>query len=103
MHVIESGDEPYVLGEQHAVPEHVASHIPDTRNAELSRLGVHPQLPEVSLNRFPSPFCRNSHFLVVVALRSTRGKCVAEPKTVFPGDSVSDIGERCSTLVSGDH
>ena len=48
--VIERGDEPDLLGEQHAVAEHVAGHVTDADDGE--RLGHHVVTPSSRKWRF---------------------------------------------------
>ena len=36
MHVVEGADELYVAGQEHAVAEHVARHVPDTTTVKSS-------------------------------------------------------------------
>ena len=101
--VVERGEQSNVLGQQHPVAEHVAAHVTDADDGEVLGLGVHTHLPEVPLDRFPRALGGDTHRLVVVAHRSTRGERVAQPEAVGLGDLVGDVGERRGALVRGDH
>ncbi len=101
--VVERGDQPDVLGQQHAVAEHVAGHVADADDGELLRLGVHAQLAEVPLHRLPGAAGGDAHALVVVADRAAGGERVAQPEAVGVGHVVRDVGERGGALVGRDH
>jgi hypothetical protein len=45
--MVEGGDEPDVLGEQHAVAEDVTAHVADPDDREVVGLGVQAHLAEV--------------------------------------------------------
>ncbi len=51
--MVEGGDHADVLGEQHAVAEHVTGHVTDADDGEALGLGVDAQLPEVPLHGLP--------------------------------------------------
>ncbi len=101
--VVEGGDQPDVLGEQHAVAEHVAGHVADADDGEVLGLGVDADLAEVPLDRLPGTARGDAHRLVVVADRAAGGEGVAEPEPVVEGDLVGDVGERRGALVGSDH
>src|SRR5947207_395411 len=75
--VIESGDEPDVAREQHAVAEDVARHVADTSDGKVGLLGVDAHLPEMALDRFPRAAGCDAHRLVIVADRATRCEGIA--------------------------
>ena len=58
MTVVEGGDELDVLGEQHAVAEHVARHVADADDREVVVLDVDAELPEVTRDRHPRALAR---------------------------------------------
>ena len=103
MPVIEGGDQPDVLAQQHPVAEHVAAHVADADDGEVLGLGVDAHLPEVPLDRLPRALGGDAHGLVVVADRSAGGERVAQPEPVGLGDVVGDVGERGGALVGGHH
>ncbi len=100
--VVEGGHQADVLGEQHAVAEHVAGHVADADDGEVLALRVVAQLPEVPLDGLPGAAGGDAHALVVVARRAAGGEGVAEPEAVRLGDLVGDVGERRGALVGGD-
>ena len=100
--MVERGDQPNVLGQQHAVAEHVAAHVADADDGEVLGLGVDAHLAEVSLHRLPRALGGDAHRLVVVAHRTAGGERVAEPESVGLGDVVGDVGEGRGALVGGD-
>ncbi len=95
--------QPNVLGQQHAVAEHVAAHVADTDDGEVVGLGVDAHLAEVPLDRLPGALGGDAHRFVVVADRPAGGEGVAQPEAVGLGDLVGDVGERRGALVGGDH
>ena len=100
--MVEGGDQPDVLREQHAVAEHVAGHVADADDGEVLRLGVDAELAEVPLDRLPRAARGDAHRLVVVARRAAGGERVAQPEAVVDRDVVGDVGERRRALVGGD-
>lgn len=100
--VVEGRDEPDVLGEQHAVAEHVTGHVADADDGEVLGLGVVAQLAEVPLDGLPGAAGGDPHALVVVARGAAGGEGVAEPEAVPDGDLVGDVGEARGALVGGD-
>ena len=100
--MVEGRHEPNVLGQQHAITEHVTAHVTDADDGEVLGLGVMPHLPEVPLDRLPGALGGDAHRFVVVAHRTTRGERVAQPEAVRLGDVVGDVGERGGALVRGD-
>ena len=100
--VVERGDQPRVLGEQHAVAEHVTGHVADADAGEVLALAVDAHLAEVLAHRLPGAAGRDAHRLVVVADRSAGGERVAEPEPVGLRDAVGDVGERRRALVGRD-
>jgi hypothetical protein len=101
--MVERSDEADVLGQQHAVAEHVAGHVADADAGEVLRLRIAAERAEMALDRFPRALRGDAHFLVVVADRAARRERVAEPEAVFGADAVGDVGERRRALVGGDH
>ena len=101
--MVEGGDQPDVLGQQHAVAEHVTAHVADADDGEVLGLGVDPDLAEVPLDRLPRALGGDAHGLVVVAHRSAGGERVAQPEAVGLGDIVGDVGERGGAFVGGHH
>ena len=100
--VIEGGEQPNVLGQQHSVAEHVAAHVTDADDGEVLGLGVHTHLAEVPLHRLPRALGGDAHRLVVVTDRSAGGERVAQPEPVGLRDVVGDVGEGRGALVRGD-
>src|SRR5437763_15117253 len=80
MTVIESGDEPDVAREQHAVAEHVARHVADTSDGKVGLLGVDAHLPEMALDRFPRAAGCDATRLVIVPERAARSERIALPR-----------------------
>ena len=103
MAVIEGGQQPDVLGEQHAVAEHVTAHVADADHGEVLGLGVDAHLAEVPFDRFPGALGGDAHGLVVVTHRTAGGERVTQPEAVGDRDLVGDVGERRGALVRGDH
>ena len=103
MAVVEGGQQSNVLGQQHAVAEHVAAHVADADHGEVLGLGVDPHLPEVPFDRFPGALGGDAHRFVVVADRSAGREGVAQPEPVGLGDVVGDVGKRGGALVGGHH
>ena len=101
--MIEGGEQPDVLGQQHAVAEHVAAHVADADDGEILGLGVDAHLPEVPFDRLPRALGGDAHRLVVVADRTARCERVAQPEAVGLRDFVGDIGERGGALVGRHH
>ena len=100
--VVEGGHDAQVLGEQHAVAEHVAGHVADADDGDLVGRDVAAELAEVPAHRLPGAARGDAHGLVVVADRPARGERVAEPEPVVLRDAVRDVGERRGALVGGD-
>ena len=101
--VIECRHQLDVGRKQHAVAEHVARHVADSKHREVVGLGVGTHLAEVPFHRFPDAAGGDSHLLVVVALAAARGEGVAEPEAVVGGHLVGDVGKGGRALVRGDH
>ena len=101
--VVKGRNQPDVLGEQHAVAEHVTTHVADTGDGEILGLGIDPHLTEMTPDRLPGTLGGDAHRLVVIADRTTGGERVTEPKPVGVGDVVGDIGEGRGALVRGDN
>ena len=87
------------LGQQHAVAEHVAAHVADAHGGEGLGLDVLAHFAEVALDRLPGPARGDSHGLVVVTDRATRGEGVAQPEAVVGGYAIGDVGEGRRTFV----
>ena len=101
--VVERGDQPDLVGEQHAVAEHVARHVADADDGERLGGDVQAELAEVALDRLPGAPRGDAERLVVVAGRAARRERVAEPEAVRLRDGVGRVGERRRALVGGDH
>ena len=101
--VVEGGDQPGVLGQQHAVAEDVARHVADADRGEVLALDVLAHLAEVALDRLPGAARGDAHRLVVVAGRAAGGEGVVQPEAVVPGHAVGVVGEGRRALVGGDH
>jgi hypothetical protein len=101
--VVERGQQPDVLGQQHPVAEHVTGHVADADHGELLGLGVHAELAEVPLDALPRALRGDPHGLVVVADRAARGERVAQPEAVGRGHLVGGVGELGGALVRRDH
>ena len=100
--VVEGRDEADVLGQEHAVAEDVAAHVPDADDRELLGLGVDAELAEVALDRLPGAAGGDAHALVVVAGRAAGREGVVEPEAVVARQAVGDVGELRRALVGGD-
>ena len=74
--MIERSDEPDRFTEQHAVAEHIPTHVADSDDCDRIPLGIDVVLAEVSLHRFPCAASRDAHFLVVIAMGTARRECV---------------------------
>ena len=103
MHMVKRADQLNMSRQQHAVAEHVASHVANPHHGEVCTLDVDTQFSEVSLHRLPTPARRDAHLLMVVASGTTRGEGIAEPEPVVLRHAIGDIRKRGSTLVSRDH
>ncbi len=101
--MVEGGQQPNVLGQQHAVAEHVAAHVADADDGEVLGLGVDAHLAEVPLDRFPGALGGDAHRFVVVADRPAGREGVAQPEAVGLRDLVGDVGERRGAFVGGYH
>ena len=101
--VVEGRDQLDVPGQQHAVAEHVAGHVPDARDREVVGVRVQPQRGEVPAHGLPGAARGDAHLLVVVALRAARRERVTEPEPVSFRDLVRDVGERRGALVRSHH
>ena len=101
--VVKRGDQSDVLGQQHAVAEHVTRHVADAGGGEVLLLGVHAEGAEVALDRLPRAARGDAHALVVIADRSTGGERIAHPEVVVGGDRIGGIGETRGALVGRDH
>ncbi len=89
--MIKGGQKLGLLGQQHAVAEHVAAHVADADHGEGLGLDVLAQLAEVALDRFPSAAGGDAHDLVVVADRPAGREGVAQPEAVILGHAVGDV------------
>jgi hypothetical protein len=101
--VIERRDQADVLAAQHAVPEDVPAHIPDTRDGATRFADIEPDFAEATLDTVPRSARGDTHRFVVVAHRTTGGEGVSEPEVVFGSHLVGDIGEGGRALVGGHH
>ena len=100
--VVERRDQLDLVGQEHAVAEHVARHVAAADDGDRLGLHVHPALGEVALDGDPGALRRDPHRLVVVALRSARGEGVAQPEAALQRQRVGDVGEGRGALVGGD-
>ncbi len=101
--VVERAHQADVLGQQHAVAEHVAGHVADADHGEVLLLAIAAQRAEVALDRLPRTTRGDAHALVVVTHRAARGEGVVQPEAMRAGDAVGGVGERRGALVGGDH
>ena len=101
--MVEGGDQLDVLGQQHAIAEHVARHVAHADDREGRRLDVAAELAEVALHRLPGAAGGDAHLLVVVAGRAARREGIVEPEAMVLRQPVGDVGERRSALVGGNH
>ena len=99
--VVEGGDQPRLIRQQHAVAEHVARHVAHADGGEGRRLDVAVELAEMPLHRFPGALGGDAHLLVVVAGRTARREGVVEPEIEFLADRVGRVGECRGALVGG--
>ena len=68
--MIERGNKANMLGQQHAVAEHVTGHVTDADAGEVRTLTVATQRTEMALDRLPGALRGDAHALVVVADRA---------------------------------
>ena len=92
-----------LLGQQHAVAEHVAGHIAHADHGEGLGLDVLAHFAEVALDAFPGAARGDAHLLVVIAGRTAGGEGVAQPVAVGLGHRIGDIRKGRRALVGGDH
>ncbi len=92
-----------VLGEQHAVAEHVAGHVTHPYAGEVGGLTIDADFTEVTLDRFPGTTGRDSHLLVVITDRAAGGEGIAQPVAILLAYLVGDVGEGGCPLVSRHH
>ncbi len=100
--VVEGDDQAGVLGQQHAVAEHVARHVADAHAGEVLVLAVAPEREEMALDRFPRAARGDAHALVAVAHRAAGGEGVAQPEALVQRQAVGDVGESRRALVCRD-
>ena len=101
--MVERGDEPQIVGQQHAVAEHVARHVADAHHRDRVVVDIEAEDATVPAHALPGAARRDPHLLVVVAVAATRGERIAEPETAVGGDLVGDVAERCRALVGRHH
>ena len=101
--MVERGDEPQVVGQQHAVAEHVARHVADAHRGDRVVVDIEAEDATVPAHALPGAARRDPHLLVVVAVAATRGERIAEPEAVVGGDLVGDVAERRRALVGRHH
>ena len=101
MLVVERRHQPDVRRQQHAVAEHVARHVADSRYGKLLTLNIHAQFAEVPFDALPGAARGDAHLLVVVAGGSAGRERICEPEPALYCDGVRDIRERRRTLVGG--
>jgi hypothetical protein len=99
--VVEGGEQPDLVGQEHAVAEDVARHVADADHGEGIDRRVLAELAEVPLDGFPGTPGGDAHALVVVAGGAARGEGIVEPEAVGPADVVGDVGEGRRALVGG--
>ena len=97
--MIEGRDELDFTRQQHAVAEHVTGHVTDAGDRKRLFLSIDAELTKMSLDCFPSSARGDSHFLVVVACRTTRCEGIIKPETVVARNSIGDIGKGGRALV----
>ena len=100
--MIEGGDEPDRLGEQHAVAEHVARHVAHADHADRLLLHVHAHFREMALDADPGAARGDAHGLVVIAVRAAACESIAQPEVALDGEGIGDIRESRRALVGGD-
>ncbi len=98
--MIERGDEPDLLRQQHPVAEHIARHVADADHVERLFLDVLAHLAEVPLHRLPRALGGDAHGFVVVPDRAAARECIVEPEAVVARQAVRDVGERRGAFVS---
>ena len=101
--MIERRDQPDVPRLQHAVAEYVARHVADSGDGEILALDVDADFAEMALDAFPGAARGDRHFLVIVTGRTAGREGIAQPKAVFLGDRIGDVGKSRSSLVRRDH
>jgi len=99
--MVEGGPQLDVLGQQHAVAEHVPAHVADADDGEGFSLGIDAQLSEMPFNRLPRTLGGDPHLFVVITDRSARGIRIGHPESVFLADRISDVGKRGRSLIGG--
>jgi hypothetical protein len=100
--VIESGDQPDLARQQHAVAEHVAGHVADTGGGEGRGLDVDVHLAEMAFDRFPGAAGSDAHLLVVVTGRPPDAKASSSQKSCS-WECIGGVGEGRRALVGGNH
>ena len=101
--MIEGGEQPDVLAQQHAVAEDVAAHVADPHHGEVLGLRVDVHLPEVPFDRLPRTLGGDTHGFVVVADRPAGRERVTQPESVRLRDVVGDVGEGGGAFVRRHH
>src|SRR5689334_3982601 len=99
--MIERGNESRFRRQEHAVAKDVSRHVTHANTGERLALNVSSHFAKVPLYRFPSAFCGNAHFLVVVTVTSARCESVAKPEAAPLGDLIGVIRKCCRSLVRG--
>src|SRR5690606_16322206 len=97
--VIERGDQSDLSRAQHAVAEHVTTHVADADDGEWLRLCVATHLAVVAADSRPRAARRDAGVLVVVPVRAAGRERVAEPEAGFGSDLIRDIREFRGALV----
>ena len=100
--VIECGDQPDRLGQQHAVAEHVARHVAAAGDGRRVRLNVDAHFEKMALHGNPRAARGNPHLLVVVAVGTAAGEGIAEPEIALQREGIGNVGEGRRALVGGD-
>ena len=80
MHVVKGCNQFSVLRQQHTVTEYVAAMSPIPKQVKSVFGNQYRLRPEMTLNRFPAAFGRDTHFLMVITVTATRCECITEPK-----------------------
>ncbi len=102
--MVERRQQARLLGQQHAVAEHVARHVADADAGEGLDLDIAAvEFAKMALDRFPGAPRGDRHLLVVVAVAAAAREGVAEPEAARFRDAVGDVGEGGGALVGSDH
>ena len=101
--MIERRHQADMLGQQHAVAEHIARHVAHPHHGKVGGLDVGAQFAEVALDRFPGAARGDAHLLVVIADAAAAGEGIAQPEAAPQRDGIGDVGEGGGALVGRHH